>query len=51
MGWVGEMLWKAWQVLSIPWLRAVAAAKGMSKDINDVMQSLADEMTRNCLRI
>lgn len=46
MGWVGEMLVEGLAgAINTNGKDAVAAAEGMSKDINDVMHGLADEMT------
>lgn len=46
MGWVGEMLVEGLaSAINTNGKDAVAAAEGMSKDINDVMHSLADDMT------
>lgn len=46
MGWVGEMLVEGLAgAINTNGKDAVAAAEGMSKDINDVMHSLADDMT------
>ena len=46
MGWVGEMLVEGLAgAINANGKDAVAAAEGMSSDINDVMQGLADEMT------
>ena len=48
MKWRGlvKCSWKVWQALSIPMVKMrFFAAEGMSKDINDVMHGLADEMT------
>ena len=46
MGWVGEMLVEGLAgSINANGKDAVAAAEGMSKDINDVMHGLADEMT------
>ena len=46
MGWVGEMLVEGLAgAINTDGKDAVAAAEGMSKDINDVMHGLADEMT------
>lgn len=46
MGWVGEMLVEGLAgAINANGKDAVAAAEGMSKDINDVMHGLADEMT------
>lgn len=46
MGWVGEMLVEGLAgAINANGKDAVAAAEGMSSDINDVMHSLADDMT------
>ena len=46
MGWVGEMLVEGLAgSINANGKDAVAAAEGMSKDINDVMHGLADDMT------
>lgn len=46
MAWIGEMLVEGLAgSINTNGKDAVAAAEGMSKDINDVMQSLADDMT------
>ena len=46
MGWVGEMLVEGLAgAINANGKDAVAAAEGMSKDINDVMHGLADDMT------
>jgi len=46
MGWVGQMLVEGLAgAINTNGKDAVAAAEGMSKDINDVMQNLADDMT------
>ena len=46
MGWVGEMLVEGLAgAINSNGKDAVKAAEGMSKDINDVMHGLADEMT------
>jgi len=46
MAWIGEMLVEGLAgAINTSGKDAVAAAEGMSQDINDVMQSLADDMT------
>lgn len=46
MAWIGEMLVEGLAgAINTSGKDAVAAAQGMSQDINDVMQSLADDMT------
>lgn len=46
MAWIGEMLVEGLAgSINANGKDAVAAAEGMSKDINDVMHSLADDMT------
>ena len=46
MAWIGEMLVEGLAgSINTNGKDAVAAAEGMSKDINDVMHSLADDMT------
>lgn len=46
MAWIGEMLVEGLAgAINTSGKDAVAAAEGMSRDINDVMQSLADDMT------